>query len=99
MRVEATKLLVSATKFGIVLTKKSGNTDQKFSSPNQKFRNADQKYGCLNPHHFLVGLSLAKNEGQPDQNFTLTQPNRNLVVPTLTKGLKRLQNVYECIIR
>ena len=64
-----------------------GGSDQKFGSPNQKFRSADQKFGCLNAHNFLVGL--AKNEGQPDQNFS--QPNQiaiwfDLVVPTFTKG-------------
>ena len=50
--------------------------------------------GWLNPYNFLV--SLNKNEGQPDQNFTLAQPYRYLVVPTLTKVWKRLQNFYEC---
>ena len=33
----------------------------------QKFGSTDQKFGCLNPHHFLVGLT--KNQGPPDPNF------------------------------
>ena len=107
MRVEATKFLFSTTKFLVGATKfwisdtkfldsttKFGNADEKFGSPNQKFRSAIQKFCCLKPHTFLTGLT--KNEGQPDQNFSLTQPNCNLVVPTLTKGCKRLQNFYEC---
>ena len=48
-----------------------------FSVEAIKFGNANQKFGCLNPYHFLVDLT--KNEGQLDQNFTLTQPNRYLV--------------------
>ena len=69
---------------------------QKFGSPNQKFRSADQNFSCLNPHHFLIGLT--EIEGQTDQNFTLTQPNCYLVVPPHTKSWKHLQNFYECTL-
>ena len=41
--------------------------DHKIVRAHQKFSSADQKFGCLNPHHFLVGLT--KNEGRQDQNF------------------------------
>ena len=81
MRVRASKVLVCAIKF--------------CSPINQRFRSANQNFGCLNPQHFLV--SLIKNEGQPNQDFTLNQPNRYLVVPKLTKGWKRLQHFYECV--
>ena len=46
----------------------------KFGSPNLKFRSANQKFGCHKPHNFFIGLT--KNEGLPDQNFTLNQSNR-----------------------
>ena len=46
-------------------------------NPNKKFGRADQKFGCLNPHHFLVGLT--KNQGPLDQNFG--QPNQIAVKP------------------
>ena len=78
------KFLVGVTKFLVNTT----------GSANQKFRSADQKFSCLNPHHFLVGLT--KNEGQPNRNFTSTQLDHYyLVVSTLAKGGKRLQNLYE----
>ena len=82
-----TKLLVGATKFLVRPTK--------FDSADQKFRSANQTFVCLNPDHCLVGL--VKNEGQSDQNFTLTQSNSYLVVPTLTKGWQRLKNFYESV--
>ena len=103
MRVEATKVLVSTAEFLVKATKfgsddqKFGNDNQKFGSTNQKFRSANQNCGCLNPRHFLIGLT--KIEGQTDQNFTLIQPNRYLVVPIPTKGWKRLHNFYECIFQ
>ena len=75
-----TKNLVASTKNLVTLTKNFGSTNQKFS--------------CRNPHHFLVGLTI--NEGLPDQNLRLTQPNWCLDAPTLTKGWTRLQNYYEC---
>ena len=31
------------------------------------FSSADQNFGCLNSHHFLIGLT--KHEGQLNQNF------------------------------
>ena len=34
-------------------------------STDQKFCSTDQKFCCLNPHHFLFGLT--KNEGQLNQ--------------------------------
>ena len=45
-----------------------------FDSADLKFL----KFSGLQPHHFLVGLT--KNEGAPDQNFSLIQPNRYLVI-------------------
>ena len=75
LRVQATKVLVSTAKSLVDRA--------------TKFDSADQNIGCPNPHHFLV--DLIKSEGEPEQNFTLTQPNRYLILPTLTKGWKRLQ--------
>ena len=86
MRLKAIKFLVSTIKFD--------SSDQKFGRPNQNVGSADQKFGCLKPHHFLVGVT--KNEGQRSK-FWSAQPNRYLVVQTLTKGWKRLQNFYEYI--
>ena len=68
MRVEATKFLVNTTKFLVGATKfgsadqKFCNDGQKFGNPNQKFRNINQKFGCLNPHHFLIGLTNEKEK-------------------------------------
>ena len=81
----------SALPIFLVSTTKFDCADQKFGSPNQHFGSAEQKFGYLNPHHFLAGLT--KNEGQES-----TQPNRYLLVLTLTKGWKRLQNFYESIL-
>ena len=41
-----------------------------FSLINQKKSDCspEHKFGCLNPHHLLVGFGC-KNEGSPDQNF------------------------------
>ena len=71
MRIEANKVLVSTTKFLVGATKFLVSVT-KFLVNTTKIHRADQKFGCLNPHHFLVGL--IKNEGQSDQNFG--QPNQ-----------------------
>ena len=78
MRAEAFKFLVSSTKFLVEVTECLVSTT--------RFGSADQKLGRASPHHFLVGLT--KNEGQSNQNFTSTQPNYYLVVPTLTMAYK-----------
>ena len=81
---------IEATKFV--------SSDKKFGSPKQKFGSADQTFGCLYSHPFLVGPT--KNEGRSDQNFLLTQPNRFLIVPTVTSVsvvCNCTKNSYKCI--
>ena len=62
-------------------------------APTKNFIVLTQNLVALTLINFLVGLT--KNESQPDQNCTLTQPNRYLVVPILRKGWKDLQNFSE----
>ena len=76
--IEATKILVNNMKFFLGATKLT-SFGQKFGlvtltknlvgSPNQNFGSAEQKFNCLNPYHFLVGLT--KNEGQLDRTKSL----------------------------
>ena len=70
--------------------KKIGSTN---AAATNTLASTNHNFGCLNPYHFVVGLT--KNEGLPDKNITLTQPNRCLIVLTPTKSWKRLQN--ECM--
>ena len=74
---------VEATKFLVSAIK--------FGSAGQKIGNADSKFGSSNQKF------RSANQKWRSAQSKFYVPNRYLVVPTLTKGSKRLQNFYECI--
>ena len=60
-----------------------------FGQHYQTFGSADQKFNCLNPRHFLVGLT--KNEVQSDQNYG--QPNQ--IAICLSQSSQKVGSAYK----